>query len=149
MPFGRMVIAMPVIVLTIGGLYVSSLCSSGLWALLMSLPAMLGVVVFVRAVADPLERLAFALVSHLPAPAIPHGLPVDRGIWIFGPLLLVVAGFLAVVLRFALANQRTADRAPGRIVKQVIGIAACLAIGLTLIAALGALFSAAAVRRGR
>jgi ABC-2 family transporter protein len=145
MPFDRMLIPMPVIALTIGGIYVSSLCRSGLWALLISLPAMLGVVVFVRALGNPLARVAFALVSYVPVLTVRQWLPADSRIWIVVLWLVIVAGFLAVVLRFALANQRTVDRAPGRIMTQVIGIAAVLAIGLTLMAALGAFFSKAAL----
>lgn len=148
-PLGPLMLA--VIVLTTGGLYVSSLCGSGLWALLMSLPAMLAVIVFVRVVTEPLGAAAFTTVLHLSRVEswrLVATLAVQRSTTIAVGVLLT-AGLLAVVLRFALANQRSADRAPVRVLKQVIGIAACLTIAQTLLALAVAFHVVQFVPRGR
>jgi ABC-type transport system involved in multi-copper enzyme maturation permease subunit len=130
----RVLAAMPIVLLAIGGLYVSSLCSSGLWALLMSLPALLGTVLFVRVLANPMERAALLIVSHLPALMAPHGVRDEAtAVMIPGTALLLGAALLAVVLQLALANYRSADRDPSRIAGQIIDIAGCVAVALILI----------------
>ena len=96
-PLGPLMLA--VIVLTTGGLYVSSLCGSGLWALLMSLPAMLAVIVFVRVVTEPLGAAAFTTVLHLSRVEswrLVATLAVQRSTTIAVGVLLT-AGLLAVV----------------------------------------------------
>lgn len=148
-PLGPLMLA--VVVLTTGGLYVSSLCGSGLWALLMSLPAMLAVIVFVRVVTEPLGAAAFTTVLHLSRVEswrLVAVLAVQRSTTIAVGVLLT-AGLLAVVLRFARANQRSGDRAPVRVLKQVIGIAACLTIAQTLLALAVAFHVVQFVPRGR
>lgn len=130
-PLGRLVLAVPIIMLTVAGLYVSSVCSSGLRALMISLPAVFGAILFERTVVESLGPAVFAVISHLPRPVSAGGLGphAQRLTLAVAPLLLAV-GFLAVVLRFALANYRSTDRPAGRLVMQVIGIAASLVLGL-------------------
>jgi hypothetical protein len=132
---GRLVVAMLIGMLAVGGVYVSSLCSSGLWALLMSLPALLGTVLFVRVLADPMERVAFHIVWGLEPYMIPHSDGEDAVLVV----LLLGAGVLAVVLRLALTNYRSADRAPTRIGTQVICIASCLFVAMLLSSAVAAI----------
>jgi hypothetical protein len=48
--------------------------------------------------------------------------------------VLLVAGFIAVVLRFALANHRSAERGAGRVWKQVILMAAFVTAGIMIFA---------------
>jgi ABC-type transport system involved in multi-copper enzyme maturation permease subunit len=122
--------ALPVVVLTIGSLYVSSLCTSGLWALLMSLPAMLGTVLFVRALA---ERSQWAIVLSSPPTVSVLGYGLIKPSKIVALGLLLTIGLLAIVLRFGFANYRSADRAPGRVAWQVSWIAAYLAVGQALL----------------
>jgi hypothetical protein len=132
--------AMPIILLTIGGLYVSSLCTNGLWALLISLPATLGTVVFIRVLLDPLVRWMF----HLAWPPRKVGV----GQWhveqsaIVVLALLLVAGLVALVLRFGLANYRSADRDSGRVARQVSCIVAALGIAQIILAGAVALHMA-------
>jgi hypothetical protein len=99
------------VLLTAGSLYVSSLCRSGLWALLMSIPATFGAMLFfgiaiMRRVAGPgdwsrMNSGAARLLS-----------------------LLLIAAFIAVLLRFALSNHRSAEPAAARAWKQLLLIAA-------------------------
>lgn len=135
LPLGsHLLLALPVIVLTIGGVYVSSLCGSGLRALLMSLPAMLGVGLFVKIVAESLGPAVFTVVSDQRFLIAPPGPGVAETRFTLAVVaLLLTAGLLAVVVRFALANYRSADRAPARVLRQVISIAGCLTIGLALL----------------
>ena len=94
--------------------------------LLISLPAMLGTVVFIRVLGNPLERWMF----HLAWPPRKVGV----GEWLIGQSTIVVlalvlmAGLVALVVRFSLANYRSADRDPGGVGRQVSCLAAALAI---------------------
>jgi ABC-2 family transporter protein len=138
---GPWFVAAPIVVLTIGGLYVSSLCSSGLWALLMALPAMLGTVAFVEVIAGPLERWIYPAwprrlvgVRHAPiepSTIVEHVLLQPPAILVLGLLLMV--GLLALLLRFGLANYRSADRGRNRVARQAAYIAVCLAIGQSIL----------------
>jgi hypothetical protein len=136
---GRLLVAMPTVMLTIGGLYVSSLCSSGLWALLMSLPAMLGTVLFVSALAKS-SRWNIVLSSPPTIGVLGYGLTKPSTIVALGVLL--TAGLLAIVLRLGLANYRSADRALGRVARQVSCVAAYLAVAQVLLSVAVALLMA-------
>ena len=105
-------------------LYVSSLVSSGLRALITSLPALFAVITFTRLIGTPsLAPVAFA--TNLT--------PGTRAVL----LLAVFSGVLVGVLWFALSNHRTADRSWRRVTLQVGGIAAGLAITVAVAQALG------------
>jgi hypothetical protein len=93
--------------LTVVGLYVSSMCSSGLRALLVSLPVT--VVVMLPAV---------WLVAHL-------GWPPVRSIFLLG-------GFCTVVLWLAFLNHRSADHRARRVAQQVLVMGGCLALAAAL-----------------
>ena len=104
-----------ILLLTAVSLYVSSLSTSGLRALLLSVPVSLFVVVPVMALAP---RLGW-IESTLP-----------------GMGLFAVA--LALVLYFALVNHRSAERGAWRICVQVFCIASCFAFCAALAAVLSA-----------
>ena len=114
------------LMLAFGSLYVSSLSRGTLWALVMSLPATVAVVAslqFLRSrVGSATELLARPLAVQLTAPRS-HG-SADPS-WIYNALTwLVVAGFVALVLRFALENHRTADRSLRRVGRQLVVLVA-------------------------
>ncbi len=133
-PFALAVTAIPIVLLTIGGLYVSSLCTSGLWALLMSLPALWGAVLLVGLLAYPMKRVAFFVMSHVPALVIPQGVRREHAdLVVLGTMLMLGAALSGVVLRLALANYRSADRAPGRVAEQVICVAGSFIVALLLL----------------
>lgn len=126
----------PVAVLTVGSLYVSSLATSGLWALLVSLTAMSGAWLLLGGSSG--SAVFVALVRS--------GLVPSAGINLAGQRLMNVlaltlfAGFLVMALRFGLANHRSADRAAGRVWKQMFWMAGCLMIGVTLLAGVVAFY---------
>jgi hypothetical protein len=125
---------------TVGSLYVSSLSTSGLRALLVSVPAIVGAAWFLQYLVEFPGSAVFAIVSGLPTGVTsPGGQRVDQGLMGLVPVL-IAGGFLVIVLRFALTNHRAADRAAARVSAQAIWMALCLTAGITLLAAAGAFF---------
>jgi hypothetical protein len=118
-----------VVLLAAGSLYISSLCRSGLWALLMSFPAVVGSKLFLQLSFESLANPSFAIVRQL------SGLPMPR----FRPFyfvppralsVLLVGGVIALALRFAFINHRSADRPATRVWTQVILMATFVAAGI-------------------
>ena len=115
-----------VMLLASGSLYVSSLCRSGLWALLMSMPAVVGSALFLQLSFDWLARPSYAAVRRL----IGEPLPRFRGFYVYPPRalsLLLIVGVIAIALRFAFINHRSADRPAQRVWMQVILMATFVA----------------------
>jgi hypothetical protein len=125
-------LAVAIVLLTAGSLYVSSLCNSGLWALLMSLPVTFvaltfgGVAIGRFAASRASSRLAGVMASTGFGPG-PHALTRVLA-------LLLIAGFIAVLVRFAFINHRSAEPAAGRVWKQVILMAAFVTAGVMFLA---------------
>ena len=94
-----------ILLLTCTSLYISSLNTTGLRALLLSVPVSLVTLAMMAALSSMLglRRLS-------PAPVV------------------LFAGFLAVVLYFAFVNHRSAERGAWRIGQQVFVMAGCLAL---------------------
>jgi hypothetical protein len=132
-------IAAGVAALTIGGLYVSSLSGSGVGALLASVPALMGVVMFVEFLFEYPGAAAsrmFASVSGWPSP---HMAPSPGSLRAFSvSLWLIGASAVALVLWFGLTNHRSADRAVAHLRTQMVWIALCLTLAVTLAAAVRA-----------
>ena len=119
-----------VTLLATGSLYVSSLCRSGLWALLMSIPAVVGSAMFLQLAFEWLGNPAYAAARRLASGMTPI---LRRPVYFMPPrtlTLLLIVGFIAIVLRFALTNHRSADRAARRVWTQVILMAAFVAAGV-------------------
>lgn len=145
--------AVAVTALTVVSLYVSSLCTSGLRATLMSLSAICSVVFFVGKVAEWLVasgRAVFlwaAPVSMVARTAsekawLRFGIsPIERSRLMDALELVLVAVILAVVLRAALANHRSADPRAGRAWPQVILMAVWLTAGGLLLLGMSVTFS--------
>jgi hypothetical protein len=132
------VVIIGVLLLASGSLYISSLCRSGLWALIMSLPAVVGSALFVQ--------LGFAWLAHSSYVAVRSlaGKPVVRfpAFYYFAPRALsylLVFGLIAIALRFALINHCSADRPAKRVLMQVIVMAVFVAAGIAAGAAWQAL----------
>jgi len=112
--------------IVVGSLYISTLCSSGVWALLLSLPAALATEVFLRAVAGPIGDASFELArggARLPARAYPPSMSAVHAQWFAA---LPLAGVLALVLWFALVNHRAVDRARTQVALQLSATAAAI-----------------------
>jgi hypothetical protein len=121
-------LAATMLLLTAGSLYLSSLCKSGVGALVLSFPSVVATVLFVQTVGSQLWRGWRS--SAFDQPFLD---PVS----VFFLLIAVVGGFVALLLRLAFLNHRTADRSVDRIAKQVLSIAGYVATGLAGLILLG------------
>ncbi len=132
--------AAAVAVLTIGSLYVSSLNTSGLRALLVSLPAIVVAVLFLEFLFEYPGAAVFAIISRqFSGVAAPVAIRTTQ-LRLMGWLrLLLSVGFLVMVLRLALTNHQSADRTAARVWTQVIWMVFCVTIGVTLLASAAAL----------
>jgi hypothetical protein len=128
-------IVLIVLMVTSGGLYLSSVCSSGMRAVVLALPVAAGLIIWVRWI-DGLISIALRTV---PFPALVPTLRPLRGMfagtfeWM---VLAVAAGGVVLLLRLALQNHCSTERSPGRILPQAGKIAAYMVGGMTLIALL-------------
>ena len=115
-----------VIVMAAGSLYVSSLCSSGLRALLMSLPVSLIVIVLFHVLTSaPYWGLnAFGKLTRSGA------LSIERYEARLMPVVWVV--FVAVALRLAFLNHRSSERGATRVWRQLIWTFGAIACGVVI-----------------
>jgi hypothetical protein len=119
-----------VILATAVSLYVSSLCRSNLRALVMSIPVMFGAQLFMQLVVFRIGGTTYAAARRLVTGMIrTFGVPVY-----FVPqqaaMLILIAGFLFMALRFAHLNHRSAER-PGRnVAAQVMLMATFVTAGV-------------------
>jgi hypothetical protein len=113
--------AMFIVLLTSSTLYVSSLSTSGVRALVLSIPFLLGAPVTARLVVEVLVRFdirpgKFSVVhAHLGRELLSLGL---------------LAGLAAFLLFLGMQNHRTADRQTRRVVAQLTGIAGVVAFAV-------------------
>jgi hypothetical protein len=113
-----------VIVLCVVALYVSTLSTSGLRALLLTGPvlfilgALLVVVQFAREVPESVPGASVTgwMASMVPVTSIELGGKVWG--WLRSVQEGMAAGFVVLLLWFGHTNHRTADRSPGRVAKQ-------------------------------
>lgn len=128
-----------VVILTTLCIYVSSLCRGGLWALLISLPTVLGVALVSVYILDPLSRGAsYAIVRA--SRQLGHGNPLLEPIGLLNGLMLIgllVAGVLVLALRFAQSNHRYSGPVLRRALAQVLWMAGYTALAIVLLAAVG------------
>ncbi len=118
--------AVALLLCTAGSLYVSSLCHSGTWALMLSLPVAFAAIWVQKVPLGWVEHRAHAVWSRVFIVAAPAGVNL-RG-WTPSQVVDVVdvaliAAFIATLARFALTNHRYADRSPWRVCKQGIVMA--------------------------
>jgi hypothetical protein len=119
-----------VVLLASGSLYISSLCRSGLWALLMSMPAVVGSVAFLQLAFKWVAFPVYFAVRQFIENPLPRLLPT----YFLPPRVmsyLLIAGFVAAIaLRFAFINHRSADRPAKRVWVQMIVMATFVAVGI-------------------
>jgi hypothetical protein len=142
-----------VIYLAVVSLYVSSLCATSLQALLSSVAAGLGLMMFLS------RGLVAGIVRREANPWFnAFGFLTEWRFWLIEPrtgllMLLVVLSTLAIVtyagvfgflLRFAQANHRSAERSARRASRQLLSLGAFLAILTTLSAVVSNRFQAQA-----
>ena len=110
-----------IIALTAGSLYVSSLCTSGVKALLLSLPGsalVVGLLVF----------LTWVSQAQVVVPA--RHAAEQLTIWLSLGLAL---GFLTMLLWFAMSNHRSGDRGSSRVWPQAIWMAGYLLMSVSVV----------------
>ena len=139
------------------GLYVSSLSTSGVRALLLSLPVGCAVVLFAAFVGEGVGWAGGLVYSRGISPL--RAAPPTDHLALFRTLLsalmwlrpdrlltLLVIPFIALVLRFALANHRSGERPAGRVWNQALWTAGSLLLVGLVILVVGALTSYTAMR---
>jgi hypothetical protein len=108
-------------------------------ALLASVPALMGVVLFVEFLFEYPGAVAFqmfASVSGWPSPRIAASTGSLRAFSM--SLWLISASVVVLALRFGLTNHRSADRAVAHLRTQMAWMALCLTLAVTLAAAVRA-----------
>lgn len=120
--------------LTIGSLYVSSLCGSGMVALVTIVPAVVGWAIFLQTVVAPMERAIYGAFGH--PGRVWRPVPWMTQEYAMG-MVLAFATVLALVL--GLRNHASAERGAVRAIPQVALLVACVTGGFGLVLVLGAL----------
>jgi hypothetical protein len=118
-----------VAVLTTGSLYLSSLCTSGVRAMVLSLPVFVGAAVFIQVVASAISRYPSVRSASggLRGPIGLHHVASYESV-----MLVITVSFIALLLRFALVNHRSAERRATRVWRQVIWIVGILTLAVAL-----------------
>jgi hypothetical protein len=128
-------------VLAAGSMYVSTLCRSGLWALIMSMPAVVGATMFLRLASEWTSSMSIFAAEHLARwmpPAGPGTVVQQRTVTVLA--IMLIGCFIAVLLGFARANHCSADRAASRLWKQIILAAAFATAAIMMMATMQATF---------
>jgi hypothetical protein len=119
-----------IVLFTAASLYVSSLCASGLRAMLVSVSAMVAVPLLLQ---FPSVFAIYWIVRHLHSALTAAQIAWFRSMTV--PFALVLgAGLLGIMLRFALVNHRSSERRVRHVGRQVACMAAWAAAGLVLLA---------------
>jgi len=126
-------IAVAVLLVTAGGLYVSSLCGTGAVALAMSLPVAFGAFWFQTVALGRVGYAAHGVWSRVFDVAAASGVRLRGPDLVHALDLVLIAGFIAMLARFALTNHRYADRSPWRVCKQAILMAAFAAVRVVIL----------------
>jgi hypothetical protein len=126
-----------------GSLYISSISASGVRAMVLSLPVLTAGAVAIFTARDLSSRFALSSLTKalggvkptLGPDQIATAQSVQAWIWI-----AIELAFIALLLRFALANHRSAERSIRRIVAHAAGILVFIVVGAALPAAVWAYF---------
>lgn len=127
----NLVFAATVMLVMSVGLYVSSVSSSGVQALIASGPAVLSMAVL-------LQVIGVAVLSVAQMAGIGSG--HNDLLVALGPWAASVVGLLlvAMLLRFALANHRSSERAPSRLWRQILWMSGSVAVAMLVALAIRA-----------
>lgn len=126
--------SLAVLFLTVGALYISSISTGGLRALLWTVPVwLLGL-----GIADGLARYLFRASWWIAGPLMLQLGPIalgnlrrwnrleDVSLWVFGGVVVLMT------LKYAAQNFKTSDRNRGRIARQVVTLASVFTIGIVV-----------------
>ena len=125
-----------IVLLTAGSLYISSLSSSGVRAMVLSLPISLAVALFVQMVSGALRWVTLKLAGRLMADVVTGAVAppsID-----FGEVVIFAARALSLtlvplLLWFGFVNHRSSERTVRRIFPQVVSIALLVTTGILLV----------------
>ncbi len=107
-------------------LYLSTLCTSGVRALVLTLPTIVAAFLFVRTVGDAIGGVLFRLVYEA------GWRPFLRPAGISIALLAIGGGLVALLLWLAFRNHRWTDRSTARTVKQVLSVTGYITISMVV-----------------
>ena len=136
-------LAYAVVMLCVGSLYVSSFSSSGMRALLASLPVIAGAALLTSSLQRPIVFVGQQLFRPLATAAAPWIDVLLYGQVLSGMVWILAVGLAALLLRFGYTNHRWADRGRVRIQRQVLLIAGYVFAVLLVFAFVLAMQSAA------
>jgi hypothetical protein len=119
-------IALALVLLTSGAIYVSTLCRSGVAALVWSFASVAGTIAFVRMLLDTADRLVIR-------PLVVSGVRLA----VTWEVALIVAsgigaGLVGVLLILGFVNHRSLERSSSRTWRQVLWIAGYLVVGVAM-----------------
>jgi hypothetical protein len=124
--------SLTIVLLTTASLYVSTLSTSGLKALVASFPAVFAAGVLARSTMRFVGWTLSRLVLD-PGPRLSAGGSRMLSAAAYELILLALAGgLITVLLVLGFRNHRSGDRGHGRVVRQVAWIAACLAAAVAV-----------------
>jgi hypothetical protein len=137
-----------VILLTSAALYVSSMSTSGLRALLASFPAIAVAFVVAITVLFPLSQLVNAGLRPVAKTLVRPGAFDGRAVIDFSWALAIglFGGLAIVLLVLGFLNDRSAERGRSRVIRQVIWLAAYVLICVIVVAFAAAVFQAGSAR---
>lgn len=125
-----------IVLLTSGSLYVSSLSTSGVKALVVSLAALFGALTFVSIVTSLADAMAPGMVRELASTlhtAVAGASADARHVMAEGVVLAAAGGLAATLLRFAMINHRTAGPGAAVVLRQLTVVVVMLAASVFLL----------------
>ena len=126
-------VASMMLLLTSGSVYLSTLCTSGVGALVLSFPTILATSFLTMTVGNIVGPVVMQYRRAHPY-SRPH-LEFDAAVLL---LYAIGGGLVALLLWLAFLNHRSADRSVARTSKQVLGLAGYITVALTAFIVLGA-----------
>jgi ABC-type transport system involved in multi-copper enzyme maturation permease subunit len=135
-------LAVLIVLLTVSSVYISSLSSSGVRAMVLSLPAGIAVAYFVQMVSGALRWVTLKLAGPLMADIV-TGSIAPPSIDSTDVLVFAARGFsltlLPLLLWFGFVNHTSTERTARRIVQQIAWIALLITTGMILVGGVSAL----------
>jgi hypothetical protein len=126
-------VTITLMLVTAGSLYISSLSTSGVRAMALTLPAIVGTLMFMQTVDSAVSRAASQLFVESGTWTVDTSVRVARGrayLSMAYPVTLAMGAILTLLLlRLGLVNHRWAERSTKRVLGQAIAIAGFVTLG--------------------
>jgi hypothetical protein len=123
-----------VVLFAVGGLYLSTVCTNPLWAVILAFPTFVVIGSALKFLGDTLNRMDLGLIDVATARSLlwPYRFDEFAGV-------LFAAGLATLVLRLARTNHQFVDRSATRIALHAGALLAAMTLGMSALAALRAL----------